>query len=361
MNRSAAQFALLFIAQLEVRFESHSDDVGPTERRNFLKLLLRRHLKAVGILGFTILVWDHVITFADEVEIIRGRPKKLLTSTFGDVLILAESVPHTHWFHREPCCLPSWSFIVRAFRSVRGGYGGNWTSSCGTNDVPASSPCTIPESYPPAFELCIVNNSWRLAVVSWRGEWNTESEIRGGLVSARVWVPLCYDTVVFALTLNRTLPSIQNKEAGHVVHALFTDGVLFYRAPQGLKSITGQLEFILMISCFILSSATFVYEVAMKSRITLSLKKEGTRGSVPLDIHLRSKFLRCCDYQRPIMKPHPPTPSSRASPVMQELSTMMYPEGQRDSEVCTCFTCPAVTGAFDPADDERSRYREAMV
>ncbi|KAG1842519.1 hypothetical protein DFJ58DRAFT_806179, partial [Suillus subalutaceus] len=32
---------------------------------------------AIGILGFTILVWDHAITFADEVEIIWGRPKKL--------------------------------------------------------------------------------------------------------------------------------------------------------------------------------------------------------------------------------------------------------------------------------------------
>ncbi|KAG1868577.1 hypothetical protein F4604DRAFT_1774719, partial [Suillus subluteus] len=31
---------------------------------------------AIGILGFTILVWDHAITLADEVEIIWGRPKK---------------------------------------------------------------------------------------------------------------------------------------------------------------------------------------------------------------------------------------------------------------------------------------------
>jgi hypothetical protein len=49
-------------------------------------------MKAVGVFGFTILVWDHAITFADEVclcyfagplvnppqvEIIWGRPKNL--------------------------------------------------------------------------------------------------------------------------------------------------------------------------------------------------------------------------------------------------------------------------------------------
>jgi hypothetical protein len=32
---------------------------------------------SVGVFGFTLLVWDHVITFADEVEIIWGRPKTL--------------------------------------------------------------------------------------------------------------------------------------------------------------------------------------------------------------------------------------------------------------------------------------------
>ncbi|KAG1821331.1 hypothetical protein EV424DRAFT_1401156 [Suillus variegatus] len=37
---------------------------------------------AVGVLGFTILVWDHTITFADEVEMIWGRPKNLLTFLF---------------------------------------------------------------------------------------------------------------------------------------------------------------------------------------------------------------------------------------------------------------------------------------
>ncbi|OAX40719.1 hypothetical protein K503DRAFT_855142 [Rhizopogon vinicolor AM-OR11-026] len=50
-----------------------------------------------------------------------------------------------------------------------------------------------------------------------------------GLASAWAWVPLCYGTVVFALTLNCTLSSIRNKVTGHVVCTLLTNGVLFYR------------------------------------------------------------------------------------------------------------------------------------
>ncbi|KAG1842518.1 hypothetical protein DFJ58DRAFT_806169 [Suillus subalutaceus] len=171
---------------------------------------------------------------------------------------------------------------------------------------------------------------------------------------AWAWVPLCYDTVVFALTLNRTLPSIRNKEAGHVIYTLFTNGVLFYsvicainliftvmivRAPQGLKNITGQY-------------------VAMMSRITLSLKKEGTRGPA------------CQRPVQDVMKPQP-TPNSQTSPTRTELldtqghtgslNGVVSSEGQRDNEVCTCSTCSAVTDAFDPADDKRSRYREAIV
>ncbi|KAG1821330.1 hypothetical protein EV424DRAFT_1401123 [Suillus variegatus] len=196
-----------------------------------------------------------------------------------------------------------------------------------------------------------------------------------GLASSWAWVPLLYDTVVFTLTLNRTLPSIKNKEAGHIVHTLFADGVLFYsvmctinliftvmvvRAPEGLKNITGQLELILT--------------VVMMSRITLSLKKEGTRDSVPLDTHLESKFPLFFDCQRPvrdIMNPQPPAPSSQTSPMRTELFETqghagafdgdVFSEGRQDGDVRICFAFPVVTDAFDLANNERSRHREAMV
>ncbi|KAG1822655.1 uncharacterized protein BJ212DRAFT_1296654 [Suillus subaureus] len=363
---------------------------------------LRRHLKAVGVVGFTILVWDHVITFADEVhlcyftgplanppqvEIIWGRPKNLLTFLF---LLNRYLTPIGFIVNLVAYSLPSWLFIVhRCEHFVR--YEGAMTAVAiqvvGLMMFLRVRAMYRDNRYVVIFVatllfVWVAVSAWLLSHgVACRMEfsdcveWNAESKLRGGLAAAWAWVPLCYDTVVFALTLNRTLPSMHNKEAGHIIHTLFINGVLFYsvmcainliftimvvRAPQGLKNITGQLELILT--------------VAMMSRITLSLKKEGTRGSVPLDTHLGSKFPLCFDCQRrvqDIIKPQPPASSSQTPPIRTELVETQGHSGaidgnvssqrQRDSEVRTCFTCHSVTVAFDPADDERSRYREAVV
>ncbi|KAG2089023.1 uncharacterized protein F5147DRAFT_658508 [Suillus discolor] len=136
--------------------------------------------------------------------------------------------------------------------------------------------------------------------------------------------------------------------------------IMVVRAPEGLKNITGQLELILT--------------VVMMSCITLSLKKEGTRDSVPLDTHFGSKFPLCFDCQRPvkdIMNPQPPAPSSQTSPMTTELFEMqshagafdgdIFSQGQQDGDVHICFAFPAVTNAFDLVNNERSRCQEAMV
>ncbi|KAG2032175.1 hypothetical protein BDR03DRAFT_874545, partial [Suillus americanus] len=320
----------------------------------------------VGILGFTILVWDHAITFADEVEIIWGRPKKLLTFLFllnryltpiGFIVNLVHRCEHFVRYEGAMTAVGIQVAGLMMFLRVRAMYRDNRY---------------VVILLASLLFVWVAVGAWLLS----HGVGECRSRLTcgsgpaniGSLASAWAWVPLCYDTVVFTLTLNRTLPSIKNKEAGHIVYTLFTNGVLFYsvmcainliftimivRAPQGLKNITGQ----------------YVFYVAMMSRITLSLKKEGTRG---LDIHLRSKFPHCFDCQRPvqdIMKLQP-TPSSQTSPMRTELfETQVHTgslgdissQGQQDSEVCTCVTCPAVIDAFDPADDERSRYRETTI
>ncbi|KAG2341777.1 hypothetical protein BDR05DRAFT_964789 [Suillus weaverae] len=342
---------------------------------------------AVGVLGFTILVWDHVITFADEVEIIWGRPKKLLTFLF---LLNRYLIPIGFIVNLVAHSLPSWTF-TKCEHFVR--YEGAMTA-IGIQVVGLMMFLRVRAMYRDnRYVVILVASLWFswVAVGAWllshgvavpqnsvihthpcRMEF---SDFVGSLASAWAWAPLCYDTVVFALILNRTLPSIQNKEAGHIVHTIFTNGVLFYsvmcainliftimivRAPQGLKNITGQLELILTVT--------------MMSRITLSLKQEGARGSVPLDTHLGCKFPFYFDCQRPvqdIMKPQPPVPSSQTSPMRTELFETQghagaldgdgTSQGQRESEVRTCFACPAVAGAFDIVDDEHSRYREAIV
>lgn len=326
---------------------------------------------SVGVFGFTLLVWDHVITFADEVEIIWGRPKTLLTFLF---LLNRYLTPIGFIVNLVAYSLPSWS-IIKCEHFVR--YEGAMTA-VGIQVVGLMMFLRVRAMYRDNRYVVILVASllfvwvavgaWLLShsvavphssfVHSCRMEF---SDHVGDLASAWAWVPLGYDTVLFALTLYRTLPSIHNKEAGHIVHTLFINGVLFYsvmcainliftimvvRAPQGLKNITGQLELVLT--------------VAMMSRITLSLKKEGTRSSVPFDTHLGSKFPLCFDCQRPVqdtIKPQLPTPSSQTCPIrteqfeMRAFNSDVSSQGQRDNEDRTCFTCSAVTGAFDPADE----------
>ncbi|KAJ7644394.1 hypothetical protein FB45DRAFT_897774 [Roridomyces roridus] len=102
-----------------------------------------------------------------------------------------------------------------------------------------------------------------------------------GAASASAWYPLMYDSIVFALTLRRTLPAVRQKTAGYILKRLLEDGVLYYSvifcitfvltlmiisAPPGTKNICAQLEQLIT--------------VAMMSRITLSLKKAGRQGEI---------------------------------------------------------------------------------
>ncbi|KIK33764.1 hypothetical protein CY34DRAFT_36610, partial [Suillus luteus UH-Slu-Lm8-n1] len=251
----------------------------------------------VGVLGFTILVWDHAITFADEVEIIWGRPKNLLTCLFllnryltpvGFVVSLVGRCEHFVRYEGAMTAVGIQVVGLMMFLRVRAMY----RDSRYVVIVVAS-----------LLFVWVAIGAWLLShsmavphspfIHSCRLEF---SDSVGGLASAWAWVPLCYDTVVFALTLNRTLPLIQNQEAGHIVHTLFTDGALFYsvmcainlvftimvaRAPQGLKYIAGHPTCADYEFPAVLSSTTFLYKVAMMSRITLNLKKEGARSSVP--------------------------------------------------------------------------------
>ncbi|KAG0704834.1 hypothetical protein DFH29DRAFT_910058 [Suillus ampliporus] len=340
---------------------------------------------AVGFFGFTILVWDHVITFADEVEIIWDRPKNLLAYLF---LLNRYLTPLGFIVNLVAYSMPSWSFI-KCEHFVR--YEGAM-SAIGIEVVALMMFLRVRAMY--YNNTCVVSLvaslwvAW-VAVDAWlltRGQAVPHSmytESCGlefsvsvtALASAWAWVPLCYDTVVFALTLNRTLPAIKNREAGHIVRTLFADGVLFYsvmcvinliftimvvRAPPGLKYITGQLELIL--------------PVLIMSRITLSLKKECLGGPTSLSTHSQSRFSLCFDCQRPVsdvfklqslaLSPETSSARSRLSGMQghtEALDGDASSRRQRDSQVHVCFTCPAVAGASELTDDEHDQYQEPII
>jgi len=109
------------------------------------------------------------------------------------------------------------------------------------------------------------------------------------IASSSAWLPLLYDSCVLILTLIKTVPAtvggrripnrVPNRRDGsNIMKRLFQDGLIYYSAifavnavltimiisaPPGLKNIAAQLELLVT--------------VAMMSRITLNLKKLGSK------------------------------------------------------------------------------------
>ncbi|KAF8558281.1 hypothetical protein OG21DRAFT_1227820 [Imleria badia] len=233
-----------------------------------------RYTIMVAIAGFTVLVWDHIITFGDEVELIWKREKGLTSYLF---LLVSYST----WFHcesrRETHHAHSCQRFVRyegvmtvigtqvaglmMFLRVRAIYNGKKT---------------VVWSMILLFFIWLGANAWLLV--------NGEAVQRPTMVhsctmifdasfdiaSASAWLPLLFDTCIFALTVYKT-----KRRTGHLVRTLLSDGILYYsvicivnvaltimivRAGQSVKNITAQLELLLT--------------VAMVSRITLNLRKQ---------------------------------------------------------------------------------------
>ncbi|KAF8158500.1 hypothetical protein B0H34DRAFT_846735 [Crassisporium funariophilum] len=246
------------------------EDISAMYRTNYM-----------GFASFTMLVWDHIDTFPDEVEYIWKGKKGLLVYLF---LINRYLTP--------------FGFIVNLFgtdlrcnRFIR--FEGSMTV-IGINIVALMMFLRIYALYSRhytvlgvviflfLFQVCM--NGWLLT----RGEdiliWGKLActmifDPSIVLASSSAWLPLLYDTVIVGLTLYRTLPSLKNKNTSYVMKRLFQDGLIYYRqgaifavtavltimiiaAPPPLKNITAQLELL-----------TFLPQVAMMSRITLNLKK----------------------------------------------------------------------------------------
>jgi hypothetical protein len=244
----------------------------------------------VGIVGFTILVWDHIVTSADEVELIWQRPKRTIVYLF---LLNRYLTPLVFIINLVAYTLPSWDYTsCRHFVRYEGA-----TTAVGIEIVGLMMLLRVVAIYErqwaaiaPAVFLLL---SW-IVVTAWLLSYGEpvyhSNHVRsctmvfdsGSIASASAWLPLIYDTYIFGLTLNRTLPSIRNKEAGNIVRTLFADGLLYYsvictinliltimivRAHQGVKNIAAQLELLLTVT--------------MMSRITLNLKSQAFHGPSP--------------------------------------------------------------------------------
>ncbi|KAG2116435.1 uncharacterized protein F5147DRAFT_672799 [Suillus discolor] len=258
----------------------------------------------VGIVGFTILIWDHLVTSGDEIEFIWQGRKGIFVYLF---LLNRYLTPLGFIVNLVAYNLPSWDY-ASCLHFVR--YEGAMTA-IGIEIVGLMMLIRVIAMYRyqraaivlAVFLLLawIVVTAWLLShggpIVHTDNVHSCTMVFNSGSVtwvsaSASAWLPLLYDTYILGLTLNCTLPLIRNKEAGHVIRTLVADGLLYYsvictvnlvltimiiRAPEGVKNIAAQLELVLTVT--------------MMSRITLNLKKQAYYGPSPLHSRVDSIIL----------------------------------------------------------------------
>ncbi|KAF9005466.1 hypothetical protein BDQ17DRAFT_1303846 [Cyathus striatus] len=255
------------------------DDISQMYRTNYM-----------GFASFTILIWDHIDTFTAEVEFIWNGSNRLSESYI---------TPNRY--------LTPLGFIVNLFAYLSH----VWTPDMCSRFIRFEGSMTmigisivalmmflriyaLYRSHKVIIFIVIVILTAQITMNAWlltKGEavvHNPASHVQACtmifdpnisvIASSSAWLPLLYDTVVLLLTLNRTLPSIKNKNASYVMIRLLEDGLLYYSAifattlvltimiiaaPAGLKNIVAQLELLLTVT--------------MMSRITLNLKKSVRR------------------------------------------------------------------------------------
>jgi len=244
----------------------------------------------VGFASFAVLIWDHVDTFADEVELIWKGKKGLFIYLF---LFNRYFTPLGFIINLYAYLSPSWTF-ERCARFVR--YEGV-TVAMAVEVVGLMMLLRINALCPDKkwiikglAGLLLLETVLNVWLISGAGPvlHNPDSGIHAcsmvfdtpirALASASAWVPLLYDTIIFGLTLYRTVPPLRREEASYIIKRLLEDGLLYYSvifsvtfvltfmivaAPPGTKNIAAQTEQLIT--------------VAMMSRITLNLKKAGEK------------------------------------------------------------------------------------
>ncbi|KZT28810.1 hypothetical protein NEOLEDRAFT_1175645 [Neolentinus lepideus HHB14362 ss-1] len=242
----------------------------------------------MGFAAFSTLIWDHLITFGDEVELVWKRRHGLFTYLF---FLNRYLTPLGFIINLFAYLSPSWTHeYLRCERFVR--YEGSMTVigisvtalmmmlriraiysgrpyvvagvvlvlfvNIGVNAWLLTKGTGTVQRYRP---FMIVDTNAGLAVVHESRHIHSCTMIFdpsiGWVASASAWLPLLYDSIILALTFFRTYSPMRRKEGGQLFKRLLEDGILYYSvifsvtliltimivvAQPGLKNLMAQFE-----------------------------------------------------------------------------------------------------------------------
>jgi len=265
-----------------------------------------------GVASFVVLLYDHILTFDDEVRYIWRSKKKLVSWLFllnryltplgfcininAYTSKLWTPLICTHFVRFEG----SMTLIGIAIASLMMGlrvialYHGNQV---------------VPVVMMFLFSAMVGVNAWLLTAgeavhhpTGIHGCSMIFSHRTGDWSSASAWLPLLYDTVVVGLVMYRTRDLLGIKIAGQhrVVETIMKDGLIYYsvilaanlvlavmivKAADGVKNICAQFQLLITVT--------------MMSRITLNLRKNMQRPYTDPVILTNGSALNMASFQRP--------------------------------------------------------------
>lgn len=246
--------------------------------------------RRLGVASFTILVWDHVITFSDEVELIwRGSKGPAVYLFFLNRYLIPLSFIVNIWayFHNFPTSDSETRHHFVRFEGAMTMIGISIVAIMMFLRIRAlyQRVLTVQAIVIAILLVYIGVNSWLLYhgiavdhppdAIANPCTMIIDPKIHRAIASSTAWFPLLYDTVVVALTLYRTADVLYRnaKTTGQIFRALLEEGLLYYSVictvtltltimiastEASIRNVTAQLELCLT--------------VAMMSRITLHLK-----------------------------------------------------------------------------------------
>ncbi|OAX40718.1 hypothetical protein K503DRAFT_864391 [Rhizopogon vinicolor AM-OR11-026] len=222
----------------------------------------------VAIASFTVLCWDHMITFADEIDLIWYKRKGLSGYLF---LLNRYITPLGFVVNIVALTLPTWfGESCRYFIRYEGAM-----ATIGIGIAQLMMLLRVHALYPGrrlaiaipallllawlALQACLMAHGDMVPNTQQDHSCREVYDSPPGLSVTRAWIPLAYDTVIFVMTVWRTLPSNRNREIGRILPTLLSDGTLYYivicsvnliltvmivRAPPALKGVSAQLAFL---------------------------------------------------------------------------------------------------------------------
>ncbi|EJD42824.1 hypothetical protein AURDEDRAFT_168068 [Auricularia subglabra TFB-10046 SS5] len=268
---------------------------------------------AVGVAGFTILVWDHVITFGDEVTVIWKRRKRNKNGPYIYLFLflryfapMAYTVQLCSYFIRPDIWTPD---ICKHYLAFEGAVVVVILGVVGLMmmvrhvqvllsfvDRHSSNPDSVYAMYDRSRKVVIGLGALYVVQFIIQGWLQTGSrpvhhtpgtavagcsmlfdKTFGTWQTAAAWMPMVYDTAVFVLTLHKTVCILRHypSPGTRIARILLRDGALYYlaivasniplivmlvAAPEGIRNIAAQLASLITTT--------------MMSRITLSLRRK---------------------------------------------------------------------------------------